>query len=90
MANFNRVSFEEGPWEYPGFIPSSEAMKRYRLSDGNTVIQDKQGHLFNVHPLISERYNKETGKNEKMAPSYPVRWQLMSFDVPEEIKDRIQ
>lgn len=87
-ANFERVDLIKG-YEYDYFVPSADAIHRFRLSDGNLIIQDKEGRLFNVHPLISSRYNTKTRKNEDMPHSYPVRWQLMSYDVPSEIADKV-
>lgn len=90
MPNFSFLPDVPG-YEYPNFIPTVEVAQVFSCHDGSTIIQDKQGRLFNVHPRITTRWNTVKRVNENMPVSYPVRWQLMSmYDVPEEIQKLIK
>jgi hypothetical protein len=91
MPNFDDRLESIPGYEYPNFILATDVDKVFSCLDGNTVVQDKQGRLFNVHPKIRTRWNTVKRVAEDMPLSYPVRWQLTSvYDVPKDIQNRIK
>ena len=68
--------------DYPEGALGSNA-RTARLADGNTVAIDKDGRVYNVHPL-TDLYASETG-----GYVYPIRWQLSQWDLTQEIVDKL-
>jgi hypothetical protein len=74
-------------YEYENFITQDDVVKFTRTADGNIYVIDREGRLFNVHPCVTFRYNRNKGINEHIYPSFPVRWQVThAYDVPKELK----
>lgn len=82
-------------YDYDGFVLAADVSpdRVFKLNDGGMIVQDKEGHLFNVHPAIDSRFNHTTRKQEQMERSYCVRWQILGYllpreqDMPEDLKD---
>jgi hypothetical protein len=83
-ANLKPIKLEKGPYEYPGFLLKEHVFRTFILKSGNIVAQDFTGRLYDVHPYIDSRYNHDKGANEDMEPSYPIRWQIVSYLLPPE------
>jgi len=67
--------------DHPGFVPRSKVHKRIRGEDGNLYVMDKDGHVFNVHPLQEQRYDRPTNRLINIPePEWPIRWQIASYD----------
>lgn len=83
-ANLRPAKLERGNYEYEGFILKEHVQRTFMLKSGNLIVQDMTGRLYDVHPCVTYRYRKDLGKNEDMEPSYPIRWQILSYLLPPE------
>ena len=67
-----------------GALSPSEVESKARLRDGNHIVVDQEGRVYNTHPL-TDLYAEETG-----GYVYPIRWQLSQWDLTEEIVEKLR
>ena len=61
-----------------GGVSKAETHKKVILEDGNHVLMDKEGRVYNVHP-----------QHPSVKDVYPIRWQISKWDLTDEMKAKL-